>query len=306
LLPNRHPATACRSGPVAHMGIAVCGRRHSLLLVTAMSAVLVCLGCDSQKTPTSAPSPTSQPVTADSALIAPESHTWTRELASQQIADVKLGISAAVRLVRLSAVPSLCVPDGLSDQHVRRLRLVRLRDDRWALGMSDRNDQSRLRAALLISLDGIVTPLADGIDEELICLHVSEDSEVFPHLAILPGRVLLLEDGVTPAIVLEPEQSLRFDLTSVRSFSYVSLSTMAGDEAAQYRWDPYELAFMGPAIDALPDPPGGTFHIDLDASERFEPLGGELPETIPLEEPPPDAPAPPEQPYWDPDAGEPM
>ena len=52
---------------------------------------------------------------------------------------------------------------------------------------------------------------------------------------------------------------------------------------ARYQWDPYERVFMGPAADALPDPPGGSFQVDLTASVGLIPKGGKIPEPQPLE-----------------------
>jgi hypothetical protein len=49
-------------------------------------------------------------------------------------------------------------------------------------------------------------------------------------------------------------------------------------EVAMYRWDPDELAFLGPANDKLPDPPGGKFELDLKASRGLIPVGGDIPD----------------------------
>ena len=69
-------------------------------------------------------------------------------------------------------------------------------------------------------------------------------------------------------------------------------SPVAVAAVATYKWDPYELVFVGPAVDALPDPPGGRFHIDVAASRRLEPMGGELPESRPIQRPPASQPQP--------------
>jgi hypothetical protein len=53
---------------------------------------------------------------------------------------------------------------------------------------------------------------------------------------------------------------------------------------ARYTWDPYELTFMGPAADKLPDPPGSRFEIDLARSPVLIPVGGEIGEPDPIEE----------------------
>jgi hypothetical protein len=53
-------------------------------------------------------------------------------------------------------------------------------------------------------------------------------------------------------------------------------------QVAQYRWDPYERMFFGPACDALPDPPGGTFELDIAASPLLQPVGGRIPAPPPI------------------------
>ena len=150
-----------------------------------------------------------------------------------------------------------------------------------------------MRTPVLISADGEVTLLAEGAEEEVLVLHVASDADVFPHLAMLPDRVLVIEDEVSTAVALEPEQSVRFELREQRGIPYVALVLLPPDdrdEVARFVWEPYERVFMGPAADKLPDPPGGRFRIDLQASQRFVPMGGELPETRPVPEPPPDQP----------------
>ena len=148
----------------------------------------------------------------------------------------------------------------------------------------------------MISTEGEAELLAEGPEEELLILHVAEDAEVFPHVVTLPQRVLLIEEEVSTAIELEPDERVRFELREQEGYPYVGLVLLrAGDEVARYLWDPDELVFMGPLIDKLPDPPGGKFLVNIDASARLEPLGGELPEPKPIPETPPDLP---EQPAW--------
>lgn len=249
------------------------------LLVMAGAAIAAWPGCDAGSQPTTQSAAPLAP-----RLTAPESESWSREQASAHLADRKLGISAAVRLVRLAEVSPLCVPDVLTDTHWARLRLVALGPERWALGLADRQDERRLRAPVVIEATGEVSLVAEGIEEELAVLHVSKDPDVFPHVVTLPQRVLLINDAVVPAIALETRDGLAFDLRQERGFNYVALllvGTGAAREVARYRWDPYELTFMGPASDALPDPPGGKFRIDLQASRRLEPVGGEIKEPAP-------------------------
>jgi hypothetical protein len=240
-----------------------------VLLVTAVAGWW---GCDSRGKPTSQTSP------GDLAVAAAD---WSREEAAGRLDAAQDGVRAAVRLVHLADCVPLCAPDELTAVQMRGLRLVRLREDLWALGLADRREPRNVRAPVLISATGEVTPLAEGVEEELLVLHVSRDADVFPHVAVFPQRVLLIGEQPVPALVLEAGQRVRFALRTERRFSYLALlaPTDAGEtEVARYRWDPYEVTFTGPASDKLPDPPGGRFRIDLKASERLEPIGGELPE----------------------------
>ena len=271
----------------------VCGLACSSVPVACtlgLFALLCWAGCRAKDEATTQPAPATQPALT---LIAPQSLEWSTEEAAAMLEDEQLGISAAVRLVRLAEVLPLCVPEELSDGLVRRLRLKRLTEERWALGLTDRKDERRLQTPLLISVEGDVALLAEGTEEEVLVLHVAEDADVFPHLVMFPDRVLLVEDEIQTAIVLEPEQKVRFDLRKQDGYSYVALLLLQGRapaEVAMFTWDPYELVFLGPAIDKLPDPPGGKFHVDLAASTRMEPQGGEIPEPDPIQQEPPEMP----------------
>jgi hypothetical protein len=220
-------------------------------------------------------------------LLAPESAKWSREKAVQHLKDGKLGVSAAVRLVRLAGESPLCVPEPVSDAVVRRLRLVSLGEDVWALGIADRNDQSTLHAPVLIGLSGTVVTVADGTEEEASTLCMSGDAEVFPHLIVTPRRVLMAEIPLRPALTLASPDTIGFALRAREGLSYVAL-VMHGPqkwvEVASYRWGPYELDFEGPASDKLPDPPGGKFALDMEQSPLLVPRGGEIPPPVPREE----------------------
>ena len=272
------------------------GRQYISVGIGAWIGLASCLGCESRSKPSASSQPAAAKKTALT-LIAPASLTWSQAEAATHLADVKLGMSAAVRLVQLAEAMPLCVPADLTDQHIARLQLSQLSVDRWALGLLDKKDPRRLRAPVLISVTGDVTLLAEGTDEEALILHVSKDADVFPHVAVLPTRVLIVEKDVTPAIVLGAERNVRFELREQRGFSYVALVLPRSGrtkEVARFRWDPYEMTFIGPGTDRLPDPPGGKFQIDLKASRRLVPQGGEVPETQPMPERPPERPVPPD------------
>jgi hypothetical protein len=260
-------------------------------LLLAGLALHACGACDS------ADGPTSRPVTKSAeeqlTLIEPESLSWTQAEAAEKLDDAELGVSAAVRLVRLSDTSPLCVPQELSDESVRRLRLRRLVERRWVLGLRDPTGDDALRAPVLISADGEVLPIADGVEEELLVLHISRDADVFPHAAILPDRVMIVGEQTRLALLLEPEQRVRFELREHEGFSYVGLISRESpdsEEVAYYRWDPFEAVFVGPASDKLPEPRGGKFKLDLDASKLLVPMGGEIPEPEPIEQKAPNVP----------------
>ena len=185
---------------------------HMLALIVAYAGLSVWGGCRDKAQPTTQPGQGTSGDAGASKLIAAESLRWSRDEACGKLADDKLGLSAAIRLVRLADISALCVPETLTDEYARRLRLVALGPQRWALGLADKKDQRRLRAAVLIHADGDVQPLAEGVDEELLVLHISADADVFPHLAILLDRVLIVGDETVTAIVLAPNQNVRFEL----------------------------------------------------------------------------------------------
>lgn len=275
-------------------------RRKSLHLAGLVAAGAILAGCEREERP--ATQPASQPAPARLTLLAPGTTTWSHAEACQRLPDPQLGLSAAVRLVQLSGLTPLCVPPNLTDETFQHLRLTPLNEVCWALGLAPRGDERELRAALLVGLDGRVEPLAEGFEEELLVLHVAKEPAVFPHVAVLPTRVLVIAGEPEPALVLEPDQPLRFALRQRAGYPYVALllATAATDrEVAAYRWDPYEEVFMGPAVAKLPDPPGGKLRVDMRASRRFEPQGGELPEPAPIRPlPPASQPEPVDDDHW--------
>jgi hypothetical protein len=241
--------------------------------------------------------------------LLPEAEDWSREEALARLADESAGLSAAVRLVRLAEVAPLCVPDPVPPRIARRLRLRELSDSLWALGLST-SDERRLAAPVLIDAAGEVTLPVDGVEEEVARLCCAKDPELFPHLLIVPGRVMMVGKDLQAALVADSPSGLVFDLRFDGEFPYVALlwresrvpvdegdqttqpaqrAMARGDEpveVARYEYDAYELAFMGPLSNKLPDPPGGLFELDLEASAALIPVGGVIPEP-PVVEPPP-------------------
>jgi hypothetical protein len=244
-----------------------------------------------------APAPDPQP---DPGPILTESETWSQDQALAKLSDDATRLSAAVRLVRLADATPLCLPDPLPIELARRLRVMVLSESRWALGLST-TDQRRMASPVLIDSDGQVTLPAEGIEEEIALLCCAEDTELFPHLLLLHDHVLIVEDELQSALVARSPSGLHFNLLFDGDYPYVALlwrvPAQSDDEAdppvpaepvelTRYKWDPWELAFSGPLCDKLPDPPGGLFELDLEASEALIPVGGVIPEPPEIATPP--------------------
>jgi hypothetical protein len=269
--------------------------------------------------PSATSAPVSQPSSAESrpatppALLA-ESADWTLETCLERLRSAgdddaeRARRSAAVRLVRLAKFSALAVPEPLPDEWGGTLHVAALADDRWCMGVHGDGARS-LGMPVLIDADGKVSSPASEAEEEAAQLFVSDDADVFPHVLLTPTRVVLIEKTPRAALVARTLGGARFDyLRREEKWPYIALvvpnraaaasSTSApasaeasdGDaarpafvEVAMYRWDPDEQAFLGPGNDKLPDPPGGKFELDLQASKALIPVGGDIP----------DAPAPP-------------
>ena len=246
-------------------------------------------GCEGDNKPQSTTKP-AEPQQPKLTLVVPESGDWSLEDALARLVDEQLGISAAVRLVRLAEVRPLCVPEELTDATVSRLRLIQLSGGTWALGVADRRSEHALHAPLLIDADGGVTVVTEGAEEELLTLHVSDDADIFPHLLITPRQVWIGKLPPELALTRKSPDVVGFEWREQEGFGYVGLMLAGAEgrvEATRYHWDPYEMGFTGPAADNLPDPPGGKFSLDMENSPLLIPMGGEIPEPEPIEAEPP-------------------
>jgi hypothetical protein len=263
--------------------------KHLLIWIAVSGVACCCIGCERGSSDDGGGEAEQGPLLT---LITPGALAWTREAACEKLADEETGVSAAVRLAQLSEASPLCLPAELGDDLFSQLRLRALDDQNRVFGIADAHRENCLRAPVIINVDGQVTRLAAGVEEEVLRLHLADDPDIFPHVLLYPDRVLIYDQGeFVPAIVLAPDQRrVRFLLRRERGFPYVSLTLTSAParEVTRYLWDPYEFAFMGPAVDALPDPPGGKFEVDLESSSWLVPLGGELPEPKPIDQVPPE------------------
>jgi hypothetical protein len=286
--------------------------RLATLLIVITCGLFALAGCSSDETSESRPA--SQPVAEPTATqpaeppapepeaspLLPESKTWACEEALAKLVDDATRLSAAVRLVRLSGVAPLCLPDPLPINIARRLRAVALSESRWALGLAT-TEERRLASPVLIDCDGEVTLPVEGIEEEVALLCCAQDAELFPHLLLVCDQMLIVGDELQSALVAKSPPGLYFGLHFDGDYPSVVLlwrpppsATNEADEPApaepvelaRYKWDPWELAFSGPLCDELPDPPGGLFELDLELSEALIPVGGVLPEPPEIETPP--------------------
>ena len=286
-------------------------RRCSCVIVALLGASLA--GCDTgdQSTNTSdaAPVDASAPLEAVKTAQPPknpideESFDWTLPEALANLEEPELGLSAAVRLVRLADVHVPMLPDPLPVAAARKLRLTALSDSAYALGVRDDDNERVVRTPLLIDLEGNVSEPGD--DGESFDLYVSRDGDVFPHLLISPTTVVNAASPDDEQIRLESTDSMWFEVRQENEVDYLALIHLGGaeeneeteeaadDEAdapsavsepavvgpvevARYQWDPFESMFMGPAADKLPAPLEGRFELDLEASAWLLPVGGEI------------------------------
>ena len=232
----------------------------------------------------------------------PENETWPADEAVARLDDAAEGVRAAVRLVRLAGLRPLSVPEPLpAEWAARRLGVRRLGESRWALGVEQAQDGSWLRGTVLVNWDGSAALAAEGLDEELAVLHCSEDTRRFPNVLVLPDRVLLLNNGLAPALVGRSMPGCHFECRRESGRPEIALVWVGGagesrrtKVVARYRWDVLEAVFAGPAADALPEPEGAFFELDETASAALLPLGGRTPPPAPIviTSPPPEVDGP--------------
>ena len=215
-------------------------------------------------------------------LLLPASTGWTREEALAQMDDDVTRLSAAVRLIRFAEQQPLCLPEETSPALLKRLRVLTRPDGGWVLGFALKDPQA-VSSPVFIDAEGGVTLPLDGVEEEIAIFRAGEAGGYFPNLLLLPQRVFVVADEVALALGVKSPDSVRFAVRLKNGQPYVALLWQDAEhrkavEVAQYRYDALEFCFMGPQADELPDPPGGTFELDLEASAALIPVGGILPD----------------------------
>lgn len=250
------------------------------------------VGCD-QRPAGDANALQSSSSAAQRPVLHPDMDDWSLAEAVQRLSDRQGGVSAAVRLIRLAGVAPTVVPDPLGRDEALALRLAPLSADLYALGVWETGRREHLWGPVLVDAAGAVTLVGERLDNlDAVLLRISPDVDLFPHLMVASDEVWLASRPDSAALCLQDAERVRFALASAGDYPYVQLVLRAAPEVevARYRWDPYELMFLGPARDTLPaEAGGGEFAIDLERSEALVPMGGIIPK-LELPEADPNAP----------------
>lgn len=210
--------------------------------------------------------------------LLPESHNWTREQAAERLADDNAAISAAVRLLEIAGVKPAGPESEWTRERVAAMRILPIAEDVFVFGRTDPVNEHLLSDCVLIHADGTVRALPE--ESAAARVYASPDRDLFPSVLLTKRQVWLFSDPSEEALLLESPDTVEFDLRlrdEIASIVLVVESNGARTDVARYRWDPYELTFIGPARDKLPDPPGGKFQLDVRRSAALTPMGGEIP-----------------------------
>ncbi len=271
-------------------GFRSCWRK--MLMCGALALVLP-TGCERSSPTASPPSIASQPATRPPSLLAEGYQNWSAAEAIERLEDVSLAPSAALRLCQLAEDPPAWFQPDAHEALLPRIRVVRLGSEALALGL-DGGAPRKLAATVAVLPAGELVPLAPRPEVEALSrLHLSRDTEVFPHVLTAPGALLIvLPTGrAEPALVLRDEPPAWFELGEKNGFPYIRLLTIDRGrcvDIAAYRWDPYEQSFFGPASAPATWPAGARIRLDLEASKRVEPQRDDEEESPqPKDAPPP-------------------
>lgn len=281
----------------------------SLAAITLLGA----LACSRQKEDHGPPSPVQShtdggsshdrpaaaepPATGQTTL--PAFSEWSREEAVAHLGDELTRLEAAVRLVRLSNVTPHWLADRPTGAAATRLSVLPVSEEYWAIGLAVLGRTGRLLDPVFIDGRGHVsaTPASEEPGAWLLC--VSDAPEYFPHVLIHRFGVWSVGARREALVVGRKLSGVHFDVRErdgLRRLVLVLAEPGADQRAsgpgprepvvvAEYRWDVVEQVFVGPAVDKLPDPPGGRFELDVDASVGLLPVGGGTPATAPGEPP---------------------
>lgn len=271
-----------------------------------LSGLLLCIaavgGCSGEDKPPAKPpensnrttaTPPAKTVAADptpAPPLLPESHTWTREQAAERLADDNAALSAAVRLLELSDWKFEDPEAAWTHERVAAMRVMPIAEDKFVFGRSDPANEHLLIDAVFIHSDGTTESLP-GETSSAMRVYASPDRDLFPSLLLSGRQVRLISDLSNEALLVESPESVAFDLRVRDELANIVLvfeRDGVRSDVARYRWDPYELTFIGPASDKLPDPPGGKFQLDLRRSTALTPMGGEIPPPPENQTPPPE------------------
>lgn len=264
--------------------------RYACLLGVALLAGCSAKDQDSADSAQVSLTPTGQSHSPSSApAMFVEDTVSSAEDAVERLTDESARLAAAVRLIRVSGVRPLCVPEPLPQRFADDLRVVALGETRWVLGLVDPRDDRRLRGPVLIDRTGGVRLPVEGLDEEVAVFVLSEAEPHFPHVIVLPDRVLLVADETYAGLVGKALHGCRFDVRATDGFPRVVLLGRATGDApraapvvAEYRWDFYEAVFAGPQADEIPGSDGQYFELDVARSRALIPIGGRMPPVAPV------------------------
>jgi len=286
-LPLSHGGRDARPTPSKRVVSPTHGRARSLrgrLLKTAGPAlvgVLLIAAAGCERKPGAGGQAAGGRGQAAPAGLAPGSEAWSGDEAVARLDAPETAVSAAIQLVRLEGYPITSLPEPLDAGTVAALKVVSVGEGQWVLGIADVRRPEQLWGPVLLGVDGAVTRFdEDGVDP--VVLRISDRPRVYASVIVSRGAVRLLERPAEVAVRLDGPDTVGFALRYRNEYPVVVLVLWADRDqvVAQYPWDPYEEVFMGPAANALPDPPGGRFEINIKESLAFEPVGGEIPPPI--------------------------
>jgi hypothetical protein len=191
---------------------------------TGFACLLSCRDKPAATPPLARPNKDGEPPPRTS-LLPPESDVWTAATAAEMLSDPSLRLPAALRLIELAEVDALCCAEPLTDDRIRRLATLPLDEESFVIGFGVAGSPNVLRAPVRVAISGDVTPFAAGAEEEIAALYLAADADLFPHVVLLPYRVILLTPAPEPAIELKTRGAARFTRETVDGLPLIMLKT---------------------------------------------------------------------------------